>query len=150
MRKKPKIRQLYEEAKEDGIDYLLSNLILFWADCSRLWLDQFIFLFWKNWLLLIWWLPNFWKKLTLVYSVVLLIHLSIHTSSSILRILHILVAFFQKFIDVLLQFEAQIRYVDVFALKKILIKISKYYHKDIYFVNEFFEFFFNLKVPCVY
>ena len=27
MRKKPKIRQLYEEAKEDGIDYLLSNNI---------------------------------------------------------------------------------------------------------------------------
>ena len=25
MRKKPKIRQLYNEAKEDGIDYLLSN-----------------------------------------------------------------------------------------------------------------------------
>ena len=27
MRKKPKIRRLYEEAKEDGIDYLLSNNI---------------------------------------------------------------------------------------------------------------------------
>ncbi|MBT7683220.1 MAG: hypothetical protein HN636_02025 [Cryomorphaceae bacterium] len=27
MRKKPKIRQLYNEAKEDGIDYLLSNNI---------------------------------------------------------------------------------------------------------------------------
>ncbi len=27
MRKKPKIRKLYEEAKEDGIDYLLSNNI---------------------------------------------------------------------------------------------------------------------------
>jgi hypothetical protein len=25
MRKKPKIRQLYNEAKEDGIDYLLTN-----------------------------------------------------------------------------------------------------------------------------
>ena len=49
MRKKPKIRQLYEEAKEDGIDYLLSNTDLiefpnaiFWNISSSVFLSNLI------------------------------------------------------------------------------------------------------------